>query len=71
VEEPLAPRVEKKWVHENISFRSVYRGQDFGLNIEFLTLLGFTFHVPLFHPWGTLVQAHRQGKYIACCIKHS
>jgi hypothetical protein len=47
------------------------RGQDFGLNIEFLTLLGFTFHVPLFHPWGTLVQAHRQGKYIACCIKHS
>jgi hypothetical protein len=39
------------------------RGQDFGLNIKFLTLLGFTsFHVPLFHPWGTLVQAHRQGK---------
>jgi hypothetical protein len=46
-------------------------GQNFGLNIKFLTLLGFTsFYVPLFHPWGTLVQAHRQGKYIACC-KHS
>jgi hypothetical protein len=44
------------------------RGQDFGLNIKFLTFLGFTsFHVPLFHPWVTLVQAHRQGKYIACC----
>ena len=54
-----------------IFLSSGFLGSNTFLNIKCLTLLGFiSFHVPLFHPWATLLQALRQGKYIAC-YKHS
>ena len=46
------------YIGDHILYSMFHQGQDFSLNVKFLTLLGFTsFCVPLFHPWGKLVQA--------------